>query len=277
MVKCAFCFVMTVALLFVGIETLLAQDLTIQITNCPTRAKAGQNLDSSFKVVVVNNGDIEQKDVALEFVLKKIPICKTPTRHASYSSDYFDGVLLQGGRESVSLAPKQKVTLSPHGANTIPVNTPVGRTYSLCAVIIAGDKVKEIGEENNCACCQIKIMGVEERSVITGYGETCISRRGTATILGRNFGSAEGKSVFLTGSGAVINLPVISWSDYAINVRIPEDANIQVDQRYFAAIRKAGNAELLSNTGVSISVCPEQKTMPGSPPTILPVQPFVFP
>lgn len=277
MVKWAFCVVMTVAFLFVGSETLMAQELTIQIANCPTRVKAGQKLDSSFKVVVANNGDIELKDIALEFVLKKNPNCKTPTRHASYSSDYFDGVLLQGGRESVSLTPKQKVTLSPHGANTIPVNTPVGRTYSLCAVIIAGDKVKEIGEENNCACCQIRVVGVQERSVITGYGETCISRRGTATILGRNFGSADGKSVFLTGAGASINLPVISWSDYAINVRIPDDANIQVDQRYFAGIRKVGSAELLSNTGVSVSVCPEQKTMPNSAPIVLPVQPYIFP
>ncbi len=274
MVQWAFCIVMTVALLFAGNVTLFAQGLTIQITNCPKTVKAGQNLDSSFKVVVANNGDVAVKDVAVEFVLKKNANCTTPARHAFYSPNYFDGVLLREGRESVSLAPKQKVTLGPHGMNTIPEDTPAGRTYFLCAVIIAGDKVKEIGEEKNCSCCPIKVTGIEERPVITGYGETCISRRGTVSILGRNFGSAEGKAVFLAGAGATVNLSVISWSDSAIIAQIPDDANIQGGRRYFAGIRKADSGELLSNTGVYIPVCPEQKTMPESRPTTPPVPPF---
>jgi hypothetical protein len=250
--------------------------LSIQITNCPRTVRAGKDLDSSFKVVIVNNGDVAVKDVPLEFVLKTNANCSVPARHALYSPNYFDGVLLREGRESVSLAPKQKVTISPHGSNTIPTDTPVGRTYFLCAVVIAGDKEKDIGDGKNCACCPIKVTGVEERPVITGYGETCVSRGGTVTILGRNFGSAEGKAVFLAGGGISVNLPAISWSDTEIVARIPDDLRIQAGQRYFTCIRKAESGELLSNTGVYISVCPERKTMPEPRPTPPPVPPFFY-
>lgn len=270
------CTVMTVALLVAGNATLFAKGLTIQITNCPKAVKAGQNLGSSFKVVVANKGDAAVKDIPLEFVLKSDANCVTPARHAFYSPNYFDGVLLREGRESVSLAPKKKVTLSPHGMNTIPEDTPAGRTYFLCAVVVAGDKEKYPAEEKNCSCCPIKVIGTEERPVITGYGETCISRHGTVTILGRNFGSAEGKTVFLSGGGISVNLSVVSWSDSAIIARMPDYANIQGGQRYSAGIRKADSGELLSNTGAYISVCPEQKTMPGSRPTPPPAPPFFY-
>jgi hypothetical protein len=267
---------MTVALLFAGNVTLFAQDLTIQITNCPKTVKAGQNLNASFRVEVGNNGDTAVKDVALEFVLKKNAGCTTPARHALYAPGYFDGVLLREGRESVSLAPKQKMTLSPHGMNTIPSDIPVGRTYFICAVLITGDKVQAIDEKLNCSCCPIKVVGIEERPVITGYGETCISRRGTVTIIGRNFGSAEGKIVSLAGAGVNVNLSVLSWSDSGIIARIPDDANIRAGRRYYADIRKAAGGELLSNTGVYISVCPEQKAMPESGPNTPPVSPFFY-
>ena len=276
MAQWALCIILTVALLFAGNATLFAQGLAIQITNCPKTVKAGQNLDSSFKIEVANNSAVAVKNVALEFVLKKNANCTTPARHALYSPNYFDGVLLREGRESVSLDSMQKVTLSPHGMNTIPGDTPVGRTYFLCAVIFAGDKGKEIGAEKNCACCPIKVIGIKEKSVITGYGVTCISRLGTVTILGRNFGAAAGKTVFLSGAGANVILSVLSWSDSTIIARIPDDANIQGGRQYFAGIRKADSGELLSNTGVYISICPEQKTMPESRPATPPVPPFIF-
>ncbi len=270
------CIVMTVALLIAGNVTLFAQGLTIQITNCPKTVKAGQNLGPSFRVVVENNGEVAVKDVPLEFVLKSNANCATPARHAYYSPNYFDGVLLREGRESISLASKKKVTLIPHGMNTIPEDTPAGRTYFLCAVVVAGDKEKNPGEEIKCSCCPIKVIGTEERPVITGYGETCISRRGTLTILGRNFGTAEGKNIFLSGGGISVNLSVVSWSDSAIIARMPDYANIQGGQRCSVGIRKAESGELLSNTGVSIPVCPEQKTMPASRPTPPPAPPFFY-
>ncbi len=266
--------VMTAVLLFAGAGVLFAQDLTVQIKNCPRSVKAGQNLDSSFRVAVTNNGAAAVKDVAVEIVLKKNTFCPVPTRHAEYSRSYFDGVLLQGGRESVSLAPGKTVAVPLHGMNTIPWDTPVGRTYYLCAVVDAGDTVKETSEENNCACCPVKVTEVEEKPQVTGYGETCIARGGTVTILGRNFGSEAGKAVFLGGSGINVNLRVISWGDSSITAAVPDDLRIQDGQRYFIGIRETGKTGWLSNTGTYIATCPRQQPGP-APRPVPPVPPFL--
>ncbi len=251
-----------------------SMDLTVQIKNCPRAVKAGQDLDSSFKVVVENMGNTAVKNVPVEIVLKKTTFCPVPTPHAEYSAHYFDGVLLQGGRESVTLEPGKSAVVPLHGINTIPADTPVGRSYFLCAVVDAGDTVKESNEINNCACCSVKVTGAEEKPVITGYGEACVRKSGHVTILGRNFGQGVGKYVFLGGNGVDMRLPVDSWSDSMISARIPDDPAIREGLQYYTGVRKTDDGGLLSNTGAYISICPEQKMGPQySPPP--PAAPFL--
>jgi hypothetical protein len=273
MAKFIFCMVMISALLLTDAVSLSAEVLTINILNCPKNVKAGQNLGSSFKLAIRNNGDIALKDAIVEIVIKNDAKCPARLRHPFYSTNYFDGVLLRGGRESVSLDPKHKVILSPHGLNTIPTDIPVGRTYFLCAFIIANNKVPDIGEGTNCHCCPVKVIGTEVKPVITGYAEPCISRNGNVTILGRNFGSSTGKVVYLSGNTNNIELPVISWNDSLIIARVPDNQRIQDEQKYFIGIRKADIAGWVSNTGAYVSVCKDKKAMPqprSAPPTIPP-------
>lgn len=135
-------------------------DLTIKITNCPISAKAGQELGATFQVTATNHGDTPVKDVAVDIVLRKDTSCPVPAPYAIYSPNFSNGVLLKGGREHVSLNPGQTLSVKLNGTNTIPTDTPAGNYY-LCAVIDAGNKVKEDDEKNNCACCPIKITGAE--------------------------------------------------------------------------------------------------------------------
>lgn len=138
-------------------------DLTIKITNCPKSAKAGQELGATFQVTATNHGDIAVKDVAVDIVLRKDTSCPVPAPYAVYSPNFSNGVLLKGGREHVSLNPGQTLNVKLNGTNTIPADIPSG-SYYLCAVIDAGDKVKEADEKNNCSCCPLKIAGAGEKS-----------------------------------------------------------------------------------------------------------------
>ncbi|HTP64932.1 MAG TPA: hypothetical protein VMJ66_06035 [Geobacteraceae bacterium] len=252
---------------------LFAADLAIRINNCPASVKAGQNLGSSFQLVVTNKGKGTVKDDSIEIVLKKNSSCPAIARHALYSPSFFDGVLLQGGRESLSVAPGQTVTLRPHGMNTIPWDTPVGRTYYLCAIVIAGDKVKGTGGQSNCACSPVNVTGVAEKPVITGYAERCIDRLGTITVLGRNFGAPAGKAVILSGPGVSLNLQVISWGDSMILSRIPDDPNILDGQQYSVAVRDAKTGEWLSNRDRYLGTCPTRKPAPAPRQQQLPPTP----
>ncbi len=264
-----------IAFTIAGAAVAFSTDLTVQIKNCPKAVKAGQNLDSSFKVEVENKGDTAVKNVPLEIVLKSSRFCPVPTPHAAYSMNYFDGVLLMGGRESVTLQPGHSSVIPLHGLNTIPRDTPVGRTYYLCAVIDAGDTVKESNEENNCACSPVRVSGSEESPNITGYGESCIRKGGNVTIFGRNFGQGADRSVFLSGNGVNMNLQVNSWTDSMISARVPDDLSIREGQQYFIGIRNRGNAELLSNTSAYINICPERKTEP-APGSGMPAPHFLY-
>ncbi len=269
------CFLAIMAvLLLTGAGRLSAEGLTIRIENSPRLVKAGRDLGPSFRLVATNKGDAAVKDAAVEIVLKKDALCPAPPRHAVYSPNYFDGVLLSGGRESLSVAPGQTVTLHLHGKNTIPWDTPVGRTYCLCAVVITDEKAETGVREGGCACSPVKVVGVEERPVVTGYAETCLTRRGTVTILGRNFGPAAGKAVILGGGGLSISLPPVSWGDSMIIARVPDDLSIRDGERYFIAVRDAETAQWLSNTDSYISACAAQGPAPPSRPQPPPAPPF---
>jgi hypothetical protein len=134
-----------------------ATDLTVRIKECPKTARPGHDLGTALKIKAINRGTIDTKDVLVDIILKKELICPVPTPLAEYSPHFHDGVLLKGGRQQVSLNAGQRFVISPVGPNTIPADTPAG-DYFLCAVIDAGNKFKESDEENNCACCPLKIV-----------------------------------------------------------------------------------------------------------------------
>ena len=136
----------------------ITPDLTVKIKRCPKTIKPGQELGSFVKVVAVNRSEIAVKDAGVDLILKKEPSCPVPTPAAVYSPHYSNGVLLKGGHEQISLGGGQTQELKLEGPNTLPSDIPTG-DYFLCAVIDAGDKIKESNEANNCSCCPIKITG----------------------------------------------------------------------------------------------------------------------
>jgi hypothetical protein len=134
-------------------------DLAMKVKGCPSVMKPGSDVKSSLKLRVQNYGGVDVKDATVDITLRKDAACQLPLKHAEYSPDYSNGVLLLGGREKVSVKAGNKIDLKLKGLNTIPHNTPEG-DYFLCAVIDAGDKIKESNEANNCACCPIKIANI---------------------------------------------------------------------------------------------------------------------
>ena len=142
--------------LLVGAAPALSANLEGQILQCPQYAKAGQDLKAGFQVKAIYFGPLPVNDVAVDIILRKDTNCPSPAPYAVYSPHYSNGVLLKGGREFVNLIPTQWREVKLNGDNTIPADTPTG-SYYLCAVIDAGNKIKEVNEQNNCACCPVRI------------------------------------------------------------------------------------------------------------------------
>jgi hypothetical protein len=129
-------------------------DLQIEIT-CPGNAVPGQELGKSIKVWVKNTGNQAAGQFAVDLVLSKTPA--VPVKFATYSPNYSDDVLLQGGREHVpSLNPGQRIEVTLNGKNKIPDDTP-GGVYFLGAVVDPGKAVSERMERNNVATCRMVI------------------------------------------------------------------------------------------------------------------------
>lgn len=269
------CFAVTMFFLLAGKTSLQAQDLTIATVDCPKTAKAGQDLKSTLQLLVANTGDRLQKAVTVKLVLKNSPLCPKSNRPAAYSPKYYDGVQLRQGREILSLEPGTTRTIIPHGANTIPWDTPVGRTYYLCAVIEPENPLKGDNKDTNCACCPIKIIGAEEGPVAVSILEKCLVPGKTITILGRNFGPVSGTVTALSTSGITINLPVSSWSDSTVIVRIPNDSRLQDGQMFIVNIMRNGESESISTGRQKIGTCAEPKktSVPG---TTQPMPPLFF-
>jgi hypothetical protein len=261
--------------LFSGAINLHAQDLTIAVVDCPKTAKAGQDLRSMLRLLAANTGESVQKDVALEIVLKNSPLCPKLGRPAAYSPNYYDGVLLRQGREFVTVEPGKTLTIAPYGAVTIPGDTPVGRTYYLCAVLDPENLLKETNKENNCACSPIKIIGTEEGPLITRFVESCLVPGNTLTILGNNFGTESGTVSAVSTSGLPINLSVSFWSDTRVVVLIPTDARMKDGQQYTVNIFRKGDHASRFTGGKTISSCPVLEKFP-EPGTVRPPLPLFF-
>jgi hypothetical protein len=262
MVRKLLCLAVTVVFLVTGNTLLHAQDLSIAVVECPKTAKAGQDLGSMLRILVENTGELVQKDIALKIVLRNSPLCPKKGRPAAYSPMYYDGVLLRQGRELITVEPGKSLTVAPRGAITIPGNTPVGKTYYLCAVIDTEKPQQKADEFNVCACSPIKIIGAEEGPLVTRLAEKCLVPGGTLTILGRNFGPDTGTVSAQASSGLSLTLSVSSWNDSRVVARIPSDLRVQKGQQYTISIQRAGDPASISAIGMNIGICPAKKTTP---------------
>jgi subtilase family serine protease len=136
--------------------------LTVNLRHCPRTARPSHELGSSFKIKVTNHGKLDLKDVTVDIVLKKDDSCQGSEADTVDSTHFLDGVLLKGGREQVSLNAGQKYWIKLNGTNTIPADTPTG-DYYLCAVVNAGDQIKDSNKTNNCSCSPIKITTATDK------------------------------------------------------------------------------------------------------------------
>jgi hypothetical protein len=131
-------------------------DLVIKI-RCPHSAMAGQELGTSIEVFVKNRGDVTAKDFNVDLVLSTDTTI--PVQFATYSPNFSEDVLLQGGREKIDvLKPGQTKKVTLYGNNKIPDDTPSG-LYYLGAVADPGKVVTEFNEQNNTNYCRMKIKG----------------------------------------------------------------------------------------------------------------------
>jgi len=266
MVRKLLCLLVIMVSLFSGKTILHAQELTIAVADCPKVAKAGQDLGSKLRLLVANTGKSAHKDIPLEIVLKNSPLCPKANRPAAYSPKYYDGVLLRQGREFVTLEQGKSITITPYGAITIPWDTPVGKTYYLCAVIDPENLLKVSNKDTDCACSPIKIIGTEEGPLVARIMENCLVPGRTMTILGRNFGSVSGTVAALSSSGITINLSISSWSDSTVVVQIPNDSRMQEGQQYTVNLIRNGETESIAAGRQVIGICPTEKktTTPGA-------------
>lgn len=169
--------VLAVAMTFIAVLPASAQkakgpDLVVRISAPPT-ANAGDDIGASIHVQAANSGGAPAPGTKgtlnpangymIDVVLSTDG--NVAAGFATYSPNFAEDVLLQGGRISntVDLAPGATHPYpSLQGGNgKIPANTPTGG-YLVCARIDSGNKVAELNEANNVNCAKIRIKGKDQ-------------------------------------------------------------------------------------------------------------------
>lgn len=139
-------------------------DLIVRVA-APDTARSGTDIGASVKLMALNvgggpaPGTSGPLDPANGYMIDLVlsTDSNVPPGFATFSANFSEDVLLQGGRTSVTvdLAPGANKTYAT-GAG-IPADTPTG-SYQLCARIDPGSKVAESNESNNVMCRTIKIV-----------------------------------------------------------------------------------------------------------------------
>lgn len=220
-----------------------ATDLAVKIKDCPKTARPGRDLGTAFKIKALNRGAMDVKDVSVDIVLQKELTCAVPTPLVVYSPHFHDGVLLKGGRQQVSLSAGQSLAIRPIGPNTIPADTLAG-DYFLCAIIDAGNKINESDEENNCACCPLKIVTSEgkpdlmiESFHFKGWGK-CEPNQPILyfEITVANIGSTPSPAMLDKAVVQVMDLPRNDWGNSAGLNSIPPGGRqtVEIPVYYFS-------------------------------------------
>jgi hypothetical protein len=158
-------------------------------------------------------------------------------------------------RSDGALSPIKTIVFDKDGSKSVSDTWTLGSpdlpTYSGWeAIKIVYPQDVESNKANFKLTCKIPIPPKPE---ITGYKEACGKKGGNITILGRNFGTQEGKEVALGGHGIHVDLKVVSWSDTTIVAQIPNDPRIQEGQWYYIGIK--ADSEWLSNISKNITIC----------------------
>ena len=98
--------------------------------------------------------------------------------------------------------------------------------------------------------------------VITGlsYSGSCVKKNASFSILGRNFGSRQGRGLALLGPAAGgrahVHIQVLSWANQKITARLPaNDPKIKNGERYRIGVELQNSHSWLSNTNKSFVVC----------------------
>lgn len=138
-------------------------DLVIELS-IPPKAKAGMNIARDIKLVAKNTGKATalgslntitaSNYYMVDFVLSTDEI--VPKSFARYSPNFFEDVLLRGGRVSRTLDLASGESKNYLNGAGIPADTLAG-TYFICGQIDPGRKVIESNEENNITCASIEI------------------------------------------------------------------------------------------------------------------------
>lgn len=129
-------------------------DLTVHI-KCPADAAAGQDLDGSIIVELVNTTNVPAAKIGINIVLSKDMVI--PLTAAVYQPNWTEDVMLKDGSETVEkIAGMSTITVPLKGANTIPADTPAGKYY-IGVFVDSANSVSETNERNNAAFCQINI------------------------------------------------------------------------------------------------------------------------
>ncbi len=136
-------------------------DLRVRIS-APSTATAGSNIGPQIHVTAYNSGSGTAAGTAsagsngymIDVMLSSNT--STPAGWATYSANYHEDVLLQGGRISNTQNLAGGASRSYPTGGGIPADTPTGNYY-VCAKIDAGNKIAESNEGNNVACSRIHI------------------------------------------------------------------------------------------------------------------------
>jgi len=156
-------------------------------------------------------------------------------------------------RSDGAFAPVQTLTFKKDGTEKVSTSWSIGKSYEgweAIKVVYPQDV-----ESNKASFKLICKESAAAKPEITGYKEACGKKGGNITILGRNFGTQEGKGVALGGHGIHVDLTVVSWSDTAIVAQIPNDPRIQEGQWYYIGVERADHNEWLSNISKNITIC----------------------
>jgi hypothetical protein len=89
---------------------------------------------------------------------------------------------------------------------------------------------------------------------ISSVSPSCVSKGGTVTVSGSNFGTPGGRALALSGPSHV-DLTVSSWSANQIIATVPNTPGVLAGKSYSIGIENAGHAGWVSNTTVTVNIC----------------------
>ena len=154
----------SVEITFVGLP-----DLAV-ILKYPIKVMPGQALDKDVSITVQNRGTVEARNVNVQLVLSSD--LQIPVEPASYSENYKEDAMLEGGSGTVELLkPGESLPIKLKGSLKVPADTEPGKYY-LGAVIDPGKSVEELNEDNNRDVRFMMISVPEVKRVILELPDT---------------------------------------------------------------------------------------------------------